>query len=368
MAGWFAGVADWVLGWGLIAAAALLGGVLYATIYRVIGAVGRRRPEILLLEGSFLRNSQSGMRLLIPLFAIRLSLPLASRYLAESTIATLRTLLAVLFVLAITWLAIRLTKIMEEVTARKFDIGVEDNLRARRVKTRVGLLRRILVIGIGIVGLGLLMLQIPGFRTIGTGPLASAGVIGIIVGVAAQRPLANLLAGLQIALTQPFRVEDAVIVEGEWGWIEEITLTYVVVRLWDLRRLVLPISYFLEKPFQNWTRTSASLLGSAFIFTDYTVPVEELRRELERIVRETPLWDGNVCVLQVTDLTERAVQLRALVSASNAPRAWDLRCFVREKLIAFLQQKYPESLPKLRLAPEAESSERSPGEGRPDWR
>jgi small-conductance mechanosensitive channel len=353
MSEWIQAVPHWVLGWGSLVAAGLIGGLIYATLYQVVAAVARRRPEIAIFDGALLRHSQSAMRLLIPLLAMRASLPLADQFLAEAAIGRIRTALAVGLVLAITWLAIRLTRVFEEVTAQRFSLAEEDNLRARRVVTRVALLRRVVVVVIGIIGLGLLMLQIPGFRAVGTGLLASAGIIGIIVGVGAQRPIGNLLAGIQIGLTQPIRVEDAVIVEGEWGWIEEMTLTYVVVRLWDLRRLVLPISYFLEKPFQNWTRTSASLLGSVFLFTDYTVPVDVLRTELQRIVRESPLWDGNVCVLQVTDLTERAVQLRALVSASNAPRAWDLRCEVREKLVAFLQQNYPSALPRIRVEPEA---------------
>jgi small-conductance mechanosensitive channel len=254
-------------------------------------------------------------------------------------------------VVAATWLGIRLTRVMEDVAGRRFALDAEDNLHARRMHTRVALLRRVLVVGIGIVGMGMILLQMPGFRDLGTGLLASAGVLGVIVGVAAQRPIANLLAGLQIAVTQPIRVEDAVIVEGEWGWVEEITLTYVIVRLWDLRRLVLPIGYFLEKPFQNWTRTTASLLGTAFLHADYTVPVDAVRAELERIVRASPLWDGRTCLLQVTDLTERSVQLRALVSASNAGRAWDLRCEVREHLIAFLQREHPDALPRMRLEP-----------------
>lgn len=344
----FVGAADWTLGWGLLAAAALIGGFAYALLYRLAALAGRRRPEILIYKGTLLRNSESSMRLILPLIATRLALPLAGPYLGPATAAMLRTLLAVGLVLAITWLAIRMTRIFQEVAEQRFDVGVEDNLRARQVLTRIRLLRRVIVMGISILGIGILMLQIPGFRTIGTGLLASAGLAGIIVGLAAQRPLGNLFAGIQIALTQPIRVEDAVIVENEWGWVEEITLSYVVVRLWDLRRLVLPISYFLEKPFQNWTRTTASLIGSVFLFTDYTVPVDDLRAELERIVRQTPLWDGNVCVLQVTDATERAVQLRALVSATNAPRAWDLRCVVREKLIAYLQREHPGALPRIR--------------------
>jgi hypothetical protein len=178
--------------------------------------------------------------------------------------------------------------------------------------------------------------------------LASAGIVGLVIGFATQKTVSTVLAGLQIAITQPIRVDDVVIVENEWGRIEEITLTYVVVRLWDLRRLVVPITYFIEKPFQNWTRVSADLMGTVSIYSDYTLPVQSLREELHSILRASNLWDGRVWGLQVTGATERALELRALMSASDASSAWDLRCDVREKLVAFIQNKYPESLPRLR--------------------
>jgi len=185
-------------------------------------------------------------------------------------------------------------------------------------------------------------------RQLGTAIFASAGILGIVIGFAAQRSISTVLAGLQIAITQPFRIDDVVIVEGEWGRIEEITLTYVVVRIWDLRRLVLPITYFLEKPFQNWTRESADLLGTVFLYTDYTIPVQEVREELHRILQESELWDGKVWNLQITNMTEKSVELRALMSAQEASTAWNLRCEVREKLLDFIQSKYPGALPRVR--------------------
>jgi small-conductance mechanosensitive channel len=185
-------------------------------------------------------------------------------------------------------------------------------------------------------------------RQLGTTILASAGIIGIVVGMAAQRTIGSFIAGLQIALTQPIRVDDVVIVENEWGRIEEITLTYVVVKIWDLRRLVVPITYFIEKPFQNWTRVTADILGTVYLYVDYTVPVESVREELQRILKASELWDGKVCVLQVTNTSERAVELRALMSAEDASTAWSLRCEVREKLITFVKENYPQALPKLR--------------------
>jgi small-conductance mechanosensitive channel len=185
-------------------------------------------------------------------------------------------------------------------------------------------------------------------RQLGTTILASAGVVGIVVGMAAQRTIATFIAGLQIAITQPIRVDDVVIVENEWGRIEEITLTYVVVRIWDLRRLIVPITYFIEKPFQNWTRISADILGTVFIYTDYTVPVDAIREQLQKILNESEHWDKKVCVLQVTSATDRTMELRALMSAADASMAWTLRCEVREKLIEFIKAEYPQALPKVR--------------------
>jgi len=187
-------------------------------------------------------------------------------------------------------------------------------------------------------------------RHLGTSLLASAGLLGLVAGIAARPVLSNLLAGVQIALAQPMRLEDVVVVEGEWGWIEEIYMTYVVVRIWDLRRLVVPLSYFIERPFQNWTRRTTNILATVFIYADYTVPVEELRQELHRLLLASGMWDGKVWGLQVTDATEQTVQLRALMSARDSGNAWDLRCHVREELIALLQGRYPRSLPRAREA------------------
>ena len=169
------------------------------------------------------------------------------------------------------------------------------------------------------------------------------------MGFAAQKTLGNFIAGLQIAIAQPIRLDDVVIIENEWGWIEEINLTYVVVKVWDLRRLVVPITYFIERPFQNWTKASADILGTVFLYMDYTVPVQVIREELQKIVKGSELWDGKVCGVQVTNATQQTIEVRALVSAADSPKAWDLRCLVREKLLEFLQNKYPASLPKARI-------------------
>jgi len=194
-----------------------------------------------------------------------------------------------------------------------------------------------------------MLISIESIREIGVGIFASAGVVGIIVGLSAQKIVGAVLAGIQIAIAQPFRIDDAVVVEGEWGWIEEINLTYVVIRIWDKRRLVLPSTYFLEKPFQNWTRTTADVLGTVFIYIDYKMSVDILRDELTKILHSTQLWDKKVNVIQVTDSKQNYMEIRILVSAENSPKAWDLRVYVREKMIEFIQKNYPECLPKTRL-------------------
>lgn len=211
------------------------------------------------------------------------------------------------------------------------------------------MLRRLAVAVICIVTLASMLMVFESVRRFGTTILASAGVAGVVIGFAAQRSIATLLAGFQIALTQPIRIDDVVIVESEWGRIEEITLTYVVVNLWDKRRLVVPITYFIEKPFQNWTRSSAQITGSIFFYLDYTVPLEALRRQFERIVQGSSLWDREVCVLQVTDAKERCIEVRGLVSAANAGNAFDLRCEVREKMLTWLATRYPYGLPQSRV-------------------
>ncbi|WP_105983291.1 mechanosensitive ion channel family protein [Nonlabens agnitus] len=232
---------------------------------------------------------------------------------------------------------------------QRFDIQKENNLRARKVHTQVGILEKILIFITFLIAIGLILLSFENIKEIGIGLFASAGVAGIIIGLSAQKMVGALLAVIQIAITQPFRLGDAVVVEGEWGWIEEINLTYVVVRIWDKRRLVLPSSYFLEKPFQNWTKNSADIIGTVFLYTDYSVPFAELRAELTRVLQSTDLWDGEVNVLQVTDSKEFSIESRILVSAKNSPTAWDLRVFVREKMIEFIQKNYPESFPRTRV-------------------
>lgn len=253
-------------------------------------------------------------------------------------------------ILSITWLLVNFAAVGRDAIINQFDISKEDNLKARKAYTQVKVFERIVTVIIVIVGIALSLMTFEDVKAFGTSLLASAGVAGIIIGVAAQKLIANLLAGFQIAITQPIRINDAVIMENEWGWIEEITLTYVVVRIWDKRRLIVPSAQIIDKPFQNWTRNSSEIIGTVFIYTDYKMPVDALREELTHILGSTHLWDKQVNVLQVTNCTDRTMELRALVSAKNSPTAWDLRVYVREKLIAFMQEQYPDFLPRTRVS------------------
>ncbi len=296
------------------------------------------------------------LRLVLPLIVLILALPMVG--ISPDAGGAVRTVLSVLIIVFMTAVLFQAVRAVEEGVLRQFRIDVQDNLRARKLHTQVTVLKKLSYIVIGIFALASTLMVFESLRQLGTSILASAGIAGIIIGFAAQRSLGTLLAGFQIAITQPIRLDDVVIVENEWGRIEEITLTYVVVRIWDLRRLVLPIDYFITKPFQNWTRQSAEILGTVFIYVDYTVPVEALRAELDRILEASKLWDRKVKVLQVTDLKERTVEIRALMSAPDAGTAFDLRCEVREKLVRFVRDNYPEALPRFR----AEIWERGSGE------
>lgn len=255
----------------------------------------------------------------------------------------------ILILACASWILIEMVIIIKNRLLLKYDISSEDNLESRKLHTQINLLEKVIVFIILLTTLGLMMLSIESIRELGIGIFASAGVISIIVGLSAQKIFGAVLAGIQIAITQPFRIDDAVLVENEWGWIEEINLTYIVVRIWDKRRLVLPSSYFLEKPFQNWTRNTADIIGTVFLYTDYTLPVEALRVEVSRLLKDNELWDEKVNVVQVTDSLSHYMEIRILVSAKNSPTAWDLRVFIREKMIEFIQKNYPESLPKTRI-------------------
>ncbi len=263
-------------------------------------------------------------------------------------ISTLRHLNILALYMAITWFGVRCVGAVADTIVERNPVDAPDNLQARRIQTQTKVLARASNVLIVMVGTGLALMTLPLLRQIGTSLLASAGVAGLVIGFAARPVLSNLLAGIQLALTQPIRLEDVVIVEKEWGQIEEITGTYVVVRIWDQRRMIVPLQWFIEHPFQNWTRSSSEILGTVFIWVDYRLPLPLIRREVERLCEAAPEWDQRLCLTQVVDTNERAMQLRVLVSAADAGKCWDLRCRMREGIVDFVQKNYPEYLPRVR--------------------
>lgn len=285
------------------------------------------------------------MAILLILFSLLIQMPPISLHLRE----TFNRFIGLPWIAVWTWLILAMIRVAEDVVIAKYQINVSDNLHARRIQTQIKILRHIGVVLLLVVSGSMVLMTFPGIRHLGVSLLASAGLVGLVVGMAARPALSNLIAGVQIAFTQPIRLDDVVVVEGEWGRIEEINTTNVIVRIWDLRRLVLPLTYFIETPFQNWTRTTANIMGTVFLYVDYTVPVEEVRKELGRIMEASELWDKGFWNLQVTDSKNHTVELRALMTAADSSIAWDLRCDVREKLIAFLQKTYPDCLPKTRI-------------------
>jgi small-conductance mechanosensitive channel len=327
----------------------LLGSVLFALlVHLVIFAFLKRLARITgsVIGHSLVRNAIRPTRWIFPLLAIDFAMPALP--VRSDLVDLLRHIVGLGIIASSAWVIILLSDVFSDTLYARYRTDIADNLTARRIRTQIGVLRRVFTVMVILVTVAIMLMTFPTIRELGTSVLASAGIVGLVVGMAAKPTLSSLLAGVQIALTEPIRIDDVVIVDGEWGWIEEILTTYVVVRTWDLRRLIVPLSYFIENVFQNWTRVTADLLAYVYVYTDYTVPVDELRQEFRRIVEASDLWDKKVCVLQVTDSSEHTMQIRALTSASDSSKAWDLRCLVREKLIAFLQKNYPDSLPRTR--------------------
>lgn len=331
----------------------LLGyGILFKVLLRLVA-----RPDSS-LQRALVQRWRHPAKLLLPLLAVLLILP--SLQFSEKLAAILQHMGGLSLIATIAWFLSATIYGLQELVLQRYDVTASDNLKARAVSTQVNVLIKIAMVLILIIAGATMLMTFDKVRQVGMSLLASAGIAGIIIGFAAQRSLATFIAGIQIAITQPIRLDDVVVVEGEWGRIEEITLTYVVVCIWDLRRLVLPITYFLEKPFQNWTRVSADLLGTVTLHCDYRVPVAAVRAELERILEGNKLWDGKVCGLVVLDANDRTVVLRALVSTRNSGEGWDLRCHVREKLVEFLQREYPDCLPRVRAEMESLSDGNPP--------
>lgn len=328
-----------------MAGAVLLALLLHRMLFSVARRMAQRSHSV--LSQSLLRHASRPTAWIMAFAVLVLLLPEIG--LPPHAASPLRHGFGLILIGLSAWLIIALMSMGVDLLQAKYRVDVDDNLRARQLQTQVLVIQRISAGLILIIALAAMLMTFPAIRHLGTTLFASAGLAGLVAGIAARPVLSNLIGGVQIALTQPIRIDDVVIIENEYGKVEEITSTYVVVRIWDLRRMVVPLSYFLEKPFQNWTRRSAALLGTVFIYTDYSVPVAALRSELQRILEAHPLWDKAAWNLQVTDATEHSMQLRALVSAKDASAAWDLRCDVREKLIAFIQTHYPQALPQTRI-------------------
>jgi len=334
----------WVLFLGASLFAVFAALVCHYLLVRILLRLAKRSSSP--VDEILIKHFRRPVRWIMVIVAVRLTIEPFE--LPEGLESLAKTAFGMVLIALVSWLLIKATYVLNDVVLLRFKVDVKDNLRARKIHTQLRVLRRMIVIVVVIVAAASILMTFPKVRQLGTAILASAGIIGIVVGLAAQKTIGTFIAGLQIAFTQPIRLDDVVIVEGEWGRIEEITLTYVVVRIWDLRRLVIPITYFIEKPFQNWTRVSADILGTVFLYVDYTVPLEAIRAELRRILEASELWDRKVCGLQVTNTSERTIEVRALMSAADASLAWDLRCRVREKLVEFVQKNYPQTLPRLR--------------------
>lgn len=341
----------------LLATAALIAGfILYAIVAWILKDQSRKNS--LFRFNNELLIIRPPLRFLLPALCLRLVMPWTA--FSPEVLGALSHAISLSIIASVGWLAFKATYLVRNVLLSRYDMKAGDNLTARMVFTQIRVIENIVNVLITFLTLAVMLMTFESVRQIGVSLIASAGLAGVVLGFAAQKTLGNLIAGIQIAFAQPIRLDDVVIVEGEWGRIEEISLTYVVVKIWDLRRLVVPVSYFIEKPFQNWTRTSADILGTVFLYADYTIPVDRVRQELTRILEGSPLWDKKVNVLQVTNATEQTVELRALMSASDASVAWNLRCEVREKLLVFFQKELPNHLPKTRVT--LQSMEKPPHE------
>ena len=339
----------WFFAIFLFCGVVVLSNVVHYVVFRLL-----RRKEKESTDGRW-RNIQQYLshpaRAIFFITCLLIVLPAVPR--VPAAVETLiRQGLVMALVAALGWFAVGCIYVFQAATLRRYDLGAENNVRARRVHTQFQLFRRMLISFVVIIDIGALLWTFndPRIWHYGSGLLASAGVASIILATAAKSTVANFLAGLQIAITEPIRIDDVVVVQGEWGRVEEINSAYVVIKVWDLRRLIVPLSYFIENSFQNWTRESADIMGTSFLYVDYSIPVEDLRQQLNTIVHPSHLWDQKVCGLQVTNLTEHSMEIRCLVSSRNASENFDLRCLVREQMTAWIQQHHPAAFPTTRIA------------------
>jgi small-conductance mechanosensitive channel len=332
--------------WGRIVAIAIAVVLVALIAHRLLRPLVLRVSRGSTLLATMARKCDRPLQLVLPLVALQIvwqGVPddVAGMSAVEHTSS-------VLTIAAVTRLVVAALQGLADAMVALHPADVADNLQARRIQTQTRVLARIAIGAVLLAGLAFILMTFPRARQLGASLLASAGVAGLIVGLAARSVFGNLLAGLQIALAQPLRIDDVLIVEGEWGRVEEITATNVVLKIWDERRLVVPLQWFIEHPFQNWTRRGASLLGTVFLWVDYSLPMQPIRAEARRLCEASTNWDGRVCNVQVTDSSERAMQLRILVSSADSGRAFDLRCEVREGLVDFIQRQFPQALPRMR--------------------
>ncbi|SON57015.1 Small-conductance mechanosensitive channel [Hartmannibacter diazotrophicus] len=334
---------DWGISLVVFAFAVLVAIFLHRLVFRILTRLVAGRD---LFWRSLVSRTEGPMKLAIGIVLMGFAASISP--LSGGQAEVIRHGLQLCFIVLLAWMAQTALHIWTTVYLRRFKLDAEDNLLARKHVTQSRILQRVGNLMIGIIAIAALLMTFESVRQYGVSLLASAGAAGLVVGLALQPVLKNLFAGIQLAVTQPIRIDDALLVEGEWGNVEEITSTYVVIRIWDWRRLILPLSYFIEQPFQNWTREGAALIGTVMLYLDYTVPVDVIRAQVDHIAKTSPLWDGKVAHVQVTDFREHTMEIRILISASNSPRTYDIRCEVRERLITYLQQNYPECLPRLR--------------------
>lgn len=334
---------SWLTSLGVLLGAAILALLVHRLVFRV---ARRFVAEGELFWRSLVSRTESPTRIAVIIVALGLAAGVAPLTLRQEVV--LRHVLLVGFIVLVGLFAKSALHIWTTIYLRRFKLDADDNLLARKHVTQTRILRRVGDTLIVILALAGVLMTFDGIRQYGVSLLASAGAAGLVIGLALQPVLKNIFAGIQLAVTQPIRIDDALLVEGEWGHVEEITSAYVVVRLWDWRRLILPLSYFIEKPFQNWTRDNAALIGAVMLYVDHATPVAAVRAKVEEIAEGSPLWDRRVVNVQVTDFRDSTMELRILVSATSAGRAFDLRCDMREKLIDFLQREHPRALPRLR--------------------
>ncbi|HTK20037.1 MAG TPA: mechanosensitive ion channel domain-containing protein [Mucilaginibacter sp.] len=341
---WSQQLQPWAWNMCVVGSALVIGFILKLVITAVLHFYKNKKDYSLFK--SIISHLGPPLNFFIPLLMLGFMMPLME--MNKLWYNTFYRLTGIAIVIAFANLLICTFKIFEDYVYHQYDISAEDNLKGRKVRTQMIFVRKVVIILIVVVTISIILLSFNSVRKLGAGLLTGVGVGGIIIGFAAQKSLGNFLAGMQIAFTQPIRIDDVLVVEGEWGRVEDITLTYVVLAIWDQRRLILPITYFIEKPFQNWTRTTSQILGTVFLYVDYTFPVDELREELNRLLKTNKLWDKRVGVLQVTDSKEHTIELRALMSARNSSHAFDLRCYVRENLLKYITAHMPQSLPQSR--------------------